>query len=114
LFVPAHTVVEAPDLDRSRRRKRVAEVLFDFGAEAVDAPVVDEVFHAGDFAVGAVAEVALHFDDRDAEVDDPFGFDVAQRQRDGGECFLGAGGDAEAAAHEHVVTDDVPVLAEGQ
>ena len=54
-----------------RRRQRVAEVLFDLAAEAVEAPVVDEILHAGDFAVGPVAEIALHLHDRDAQIDDP-------------------------------------------
>ena len=94
--------------------ERVAEILFDLVAEAVEAPIVNEVLHAGDFAVGAVAEVALHFDDRDAQIDDAVGIDVAQRQGDGREGFLGAGRNAEAAADEHVVADDVPVLANRQ
>ena len=79
LLVPAHAVVEAVDADRPQRRERVAEVFFDFAAEAVEAPVVDEVLHAGDFAVGAVAEIALHFHDRDAQIDDALGLDVAHR-----------------------------------
>ena len=114
LLVPAHAVVEAVDANRPQRRERVAEVLFDLGAEAVEAPVVDQILHAGDFAVGPVAEIALHFHDRDAQIDDAVGVDVAHRQRDGGECFLRAGRDAEAAADEHVVADDVPVLANRQ
>ena len=69
LLVPAHAVVEAVDADRPRRGERAAEVLFDFVGEARHAPVVDQVLHAGDLAVGPVAEIALHFDDRDHEID---------------------------------------------
>ena len=98
----------------SQRLERVAEVFFDLVSNRVEAPVVDEVLHAGDFAVGPVAEIALHFDDRDAQIDGPLGVDVAHRQRDGGKRFLRAGRDAEAAADEHVVADDVPVLANRQ
>ena len=110
LLVPAHAVVEAVHADGSQRFERIAEVLFDFAAEAVDAPIVNEVLHAGDFAVGPVAEVALHFHDRNAQIDHARGVDVAHRNRDGGKCFLGAGRDAEAAADEDVVADDVEVL----
>ena len=42
------------------------------------------------------------------------GLDVAHRQRDGRERLLRAGRDAEAAADQHVVADDVPVLADRQ
>ena len=81
LLVPAHAVVEAVDADRlaaaaSESPKYSSTLLF----EAFEAPVVDQVLHAGDFAVGAVAEVALHFHDRDAQVDDTVGVDVAHRQ----------------------------------
>ena len=71
LLVPAHAVVEAVHADRPQRLERVAEILFDLVLEPRDAPVVDQVLHAGDLAVGPVAEVALHLDDRDAQVDRP-------------------------------------------
>ena len=81
LLVPAHAVVEAVDADRLRRCERVAEVFFDLVFEAVEAPIVNQVLHAGDFAIGTVAEIALHFDDRDA----------SDRPRDRPRCSTSAG-----------------------
>ena len=48
-----------------------AEPALDLAAEPLDAALVDEVLEAGPVAVLAVAEVALHGDDRLGDVDDP-------------------------------------------
>ena len=64
LRMPAEMQVETGDLDRPRQVRRAAEIAGQHFAEALDAPVVNEVFDAGPFAVAAVAVIAEQLDDR--------------------------------------------------
>src|SRR5688500_8628633 len=70
LLVPAEMVVEAPYVFGMRVGHRTAEILFDLGAKLRYAPVGDQVFDPGGFAVAAVVEIPIDFDDSGGGVDD--------------------------------------------
>src|SRR5690242_11683996 len=106
LFMPAHAIVEAVEFDGPQRRERVAEVFLDFLAESLDTPVVDQIFHACDFAVRSITEVALQLHDRDAQVDDAVGLDVAEWQGHRRERLFCTWRYAEAAADDEVIANN--------
>ena len=88
--------------------ERLAEPASTSAAEPVDAPLVDEVLEAGPLAVLAVAEVALHGDDRLGDVDDPSGGthpsgDASRGYVSSGRAWLMP----EPAADEDVVAGDL-------
>ena len=74
---------------------------------------MNQVFHARDLAVGAIAKVALHLDDRRGDVDGLVGRDERHPLGHRGEGLLRAGSYAEAAADQHVVADDSAVARDG-
>ena len=67
----AVVLVGDPRQQRDEFAERFAEAALDLAAEPVDAPLVEEVLEPGPLAVLAVAEVALHGDDRLGDVDHP-------------------------------------------
>ena len=91
LLVPADVVVGVGDIRGMRLVKRPAVVFLDLGFELFDAPIRDQVFEPGHFAVGPVAEVPLDFDDGLGHVHDLIGPDERHPLGDGGEGFLEAG-----------------------
>ena len=113
LLVPAHVVVEAVHVVGMGVGKRRAVILLDLGLELVEAPIGDQVFQPRDFAIGPIAEIALHFDDRRGHVDHLLGLDEGHSLGHGRKRFCGAGRHAHAAADQHVVADDFPIAADG-
>ena len=89
LLLPAHVVVETGDIVFGAIGQRLTVVLFDLGAEFLDAPVGDQVLHSRDFAIRAIAVITLHFHDRFGNTDRLIGRDEGHPFGECGKGFLG-------------------------
>ena len=103
----AVVLVGDPRQQRDEFAERFAEARLHLAAEPLDATFVEEVLEAGPLAILAVAEVALHRDDRLGDVDDTVRPHPPERRRQAGIGVVGAGvALAEPSADEHVVARD--------
>ena len=112
-FGPTIAIAGAGEFEGAGFAEFPAEAGFEFGFEPVDTAVLDGVFEAGVFAVGAVAEIALDGDDGLRDLDDFFAREVADDIGQAGIRLGIAVRHAEAAADGEVVADEFFVLADG-
>ena len=114
LLEPADVVVEAVNVGRMAWGQRLAEVFLDLRTEGVEAHGVDRVLEPCGLAVGAVAEVSLHLDDRLGDPADVFRGHEAEPLAERGEGLGGTRCHAHAAAGKHVVAEDFSVLVDDE
>ncbi len=114
LLVPAHVVVDVPDLLGPRRRQGISQAGLDLGLELLQSPVGQEVLQPRTAAIGAVAEVAEDGEDGADHVERLFGADHGQGLGQGGKGVFQPRRHAHAPAHQHVVAGHLKILAQRQ
>ena len=109
LWVPAHVKIYTGDIVLGAIGELLSVVLFNFAAEPLQAAVKNQVLHTGSFAIGAVTEVALNFDDSFSNSNCLFashkGHALGQRRK----CLCSAWSHPHAATNRDVVTDDFAI-----
>ena len=107
LLEPADVVVEAVNVGRMAWGQWLAEVFLDLRTEGVEAHGVDRVLEPRGLAVGAVAVVPLHLDDRLGDPADVFRGYEAEPLAEGRKGLGGTRRHAHPAAGEHVIAEDL-------
>lgn len=110
LLMPAEVIIDIGNVGGVGFGEGATVVFFDFGFEGGDTPVGDEVFESCAFAVFAVTEISLDFNDGFADGDDVFGGGEGDAAGECGECFFGGRSAAHSAACKHVVADDATIF----
>ena len=115
LFVPAHVVVDAGDLDFASFRQLMAEVFFNFRAEEIESLIRHDVFQSSKFAVGSIAGIAERFDDRPRDVQHLAGSAEAHSLRDSHERLLvGRRAPLPSTDIDVVALDSLPIVNRGE
>ena len=110
LLEPADVVVEAMDVGGMAGGKRLAEVFLHLRPESLQAHGVDRVLQSRGLAVGAIAVVALHLDDRLGDTEDILGGNEPQSLGQSREGLGGAWRHPHSATGDDVVAEDLSMF----
>src|SRR5262245_57433032 len=97
-------VVNLNDRDRSGFLDPAGQILFDLRSEGRNPPIVNDVLESRSLSVGAIAEIAVHFQHGLADLPHVAPLDVTERKGQERKRLLRARCRPETSAYQNVVS----------